>query len=92
MKHNQFDREQRSKIADRFKSDQLEYDKKKDIVYCPSGKAMKRIGDTTRTTTTGFKQKLIKYQAKIIRHVRYEKRVIASKATGSRILITAYEN
>lgn len=64
VKHNQFDREQRSKNADRFKGDQLEYDKKKDIVYCPSGDAMKRIGDTTRTTATGFKQKLIKYQAK----------------------------
>ena len=64
VKHNQFDREQRSKMVDWFKSDKLEYDKNKDIVYCPIGEPMKRIGTSTRTTVNGFKQTLAKYQAK----------------------------
>jgi transposase len=64
VKHNQFDREQRSKMVDWFKSDKLEHDKKKDIVYCPIGEPMKRIGTSTRITANGFKQSLAKYQAK----------------------------
>ena len=64
VKHNQFDREQRSKQADWFKGDQLEYDKKKDVVYCPIGDEMKRIGEATRITSNGFKQTLTKHQAK----------------------------
>ena len=64
VKHNQFDWEQRSKQADWFKGDQLEYDKKKDVLYCPIGDEMKRIGEATRVTANGFKQTLTKYQAK----------------------------
>jgi len=64
VKHNQFDREQRSKQADPFKSDHLEYDKKKDVIYCPISQPMKRIGVATRLTTNGFKQTLTRYQAK----------------------------
>lgn len=64
VKHSQFDREQRSKMVDWFKSDKLEYDKKKDIVYCPIGEPMKRMGTSTRITANGFKQSLVKYQAK----------------------------
>lgn len=64
VKHNQFDRGQRSKQADLFKSDQLEYDKKKDVLYCPIGDEMKPIGEATRITSNGFKQILTKYQAK----------------------------
>ena len=63
VKHNQFDREQRSKSIDWFKSDKLEYDKKKDVVYCPIGEPMNRIGTSTRTTATGFKQTLTTYKA-----------------------------
>jgi hypothetical protein len=40
------------------------YDKKKDVLYCPAGDEMKCIGETTRTTSNGFKQKLTKYKAK----------------------------
>ena len=64
VKHNQFDREQRSKMVDWFKSDKLEYDKRKDIVYCPIGEPMKRIGTSTRITANGFKQTLARYRAK----------------------------
>lgn len=63
VKHNQFDRNQRNKNADPFRSDSLVYDKEQDIVLCPSGKPMKPIGETTRITANGFKQKLTKYQA-----------------------------
>jgi transposase len=62
IKHNQFDREQRSKMVDWFKSDKLEYHKKKDIVYCPIGEPMKRIGTSTHITANGFKQTLARYQ------------------------------
>jgi transposase len=64
VKHNQFDREQRSKCVDWFRGDQLEYDKKKDVLYCPIGDEMKPIGTSTRITANGFKQTLTKYQAK----------------------------
>lgn len=63
VKHNQFDREQRSAQVDWFKSDQLEYDQKKDVIYCPAGEPMKHIGETTRKTANGFKQTYQKYQA-----------------------------
>jgi hypothetical protein len=63
VKHNQFDREQHSKNIDWFKGDQLEYNKKKDVLYCPIGEEMKRIGSSTRITGNGFKQTLTKYQA-----------------------------
>ena len=64
VKHNQFDRQQRSGLTDWFKSENLEYDTKKDVVYCPIGEPMKAIGQRTRITNNGFKQTLTKYQAK----------------------------
>jgi transposase len=64
VKHNQFDREQHAKNKDWFRGDQLEYDKKKDVLYCPIGDEMKRVGTSTRITANGFKQTLTKYQAK----------------------------
>ena len=63
IKHNQFDRSQRSKNFDAFKSDHLVYDEQRNEVICPSGKPMKPIGESYRTTANGFKQKIIKYQA-----------------------------
>jgi transposase len=63
IKHNQFDRAQRSKNFDAFKSDNLPYDPQRDIVICPSGKPMHPIGESDRTTANGFKQKITKYQA-----------------------------
>jgi len=63
IKHNQFDRNQHSKQTDWFKGENLEYDKKQDVLYCPIGEPMKRIGTTTRKTANGFKQTFAKYQA-----------------------------
>ena len=63
VKHNQFDRGQRGKDKDWFKSDNLEYDKSRDIVYCPIGEPMKNIGTSIRRTANGFKQTLTNYKA-----------------------------
>jgi transposase len=64
VKHNQFDRQHRTKQPDPFRPENLVYDKKQDIVYCPSGKPMKPTGKViTSITANGFKQKLTKYKA-----------------------------
>jgi transposase len=64
VKHNYFDRNQREKNQDYFKTENLEVNTKNGKVYCPIGDEMNYIGEATRTTRTGFKQKLSKYQAK----------------------------
>lgn len=63
VKHNQFDGEQHQKHTDWFKTENLEYNKKEDIVYCPISEPMKRIGEATRGNRAGFKQKFTQYQA-----------------------------
>jgi transposase len=62
VKHNYFDRSQHEKTTDWFKTENLEIHNGK--VYCPIGEEMKYIGEATRTTKTGYRQKLSKYQAK----------------------------
>lgn len=66
VKHNQFDRQQNKKIKNEkpFSTDKLYYNKEQDCYYCPMGQAMKNIGTAIKTTTTGFKQTVSKYQAK----------------------------
>lgn len=64
VKHHRFDREQRDKGKDWFKSENLDYDKKRDIFYCPIGEPMNYIGQHTRQTSTGFKQIFTSYRAK----------------------------
>jgi transposase len=63
VKHNQFDRQQRTGVTDWFKTENLEYDKTQDVVYCPIGEPMKRIGERTRKTRNGFKQTMTRYEA-----------------------------
>lgn len=63
VKHNQFDRAQHKKETDWFKSENLEYDKAKDVLYCPVGEPMKLIGTSVRKTMNGFKQTIHNYQA-----------------------------
>ena len=63
LKHTQFDRTQAGKNNDRFQADNLPYDEAKDVVICPSGKPMKRIGESINITATGFKQTITRYQA-----------------------------
>lgn len=63
LKHTQFDRNEAGKNNDPFQADNLSYDDTQDVLFCPSGKPMKRIGEGTSKTTTGFQQTLTKYQA-----------------------------
>jgi transposase len=65
IKHNQFDRQQNKNIQSKkpFASDKLHYNAKQDCYYCPMGQTMKNIGTATKTTSTGFKQTITKYQA-----------------------------
>lgn len=63
VKHNQFDREEHTKNIDCFKSENLEYNKQEDVVYCPIGEPMERIGEAIRVNRSGFKQKFTQYQA-----------------------------
>jgi len=64
VKHNYFDRNQRQKNKDYFKTENLEVDLETKKVYCPIGDEMDYIGEATRITKNGYKQKLSKYQAK----------------------------
>lgn len=63
VKHNYFDKQQRSKKKESFKSDELYYNPQQDVVYCPMGQLMKRIGDAIKKTANGFDQHLARYQA-----------------------------
>lgn len=61
-----FDKEQHENYNNKhpFKADKLFYNKEKDCYICPMGQPMNHIGDIIRKTSTGFEQKIKKYQAK----------------------------
>lgn len=62
VKYNYFDKDCRSK-QDEFNASNFEYDKKKDVFYCPAGEEMKLVETRERTTRRGFKQQLSYYQS-----------------------------
>jgi len=66
VKYNMFDKQQNANYTKKtfFSSDQLHYNKEKDIFYCPIGQEMNFIGFSKRKTSTGYEQTLKKYQAK----------------------------
>lgn len=68
VKFNTFDKEQnntgKKKKTAPFHKDQLYYNQPEDYYVCPMGQRMDRLYDTTRTTKSGYKQKVSKYQAK----------------------------
>jgi transposase len=67
VKYGMFDKEQNENYKEKqppFKADKLFYNKDKDCFTCPMGQAMNFIGEITRKTSTGFEQKLKRYQAK----------------------------
>ena len=66
VKYNQFDREQNANIQNKrtFAADKLHYNAEKDYYVCPMGQHMESIGIYTKKTSTGFLQKVKKYQAK----------------------------
>lgn len=66
VKYNQFDREQNPNIQSKrsFAADKLYYNAEEDYYVCPMGQHMESIGISTKKTSTGFLQKVKKYQAK----------------------------
>jgi hypothetical protein len=90
VKHNQFDRQQNETIRDSkpFSTDKLYYNIEKDCYYCPMGQAMDNIGTTTKTTTTGFKQQITRYQAKNCEGCPL--RGVCHKAKGNRTIEINY--
>lgn len=64
VKYNYFHKEQSKKWKqDPFRVDNLYYDQDQDVVYCPMGQPMRKIGDRKRTTDNGYRQVYSKYQA-----------------------------
>lgn len=86
VKHNQFDRQQNETIRDKkpFAADKLYYNKEKDCYYCPMGQEMGNTGTTTRTTSTGFKQRITIYQAENCEGCPL--RGVCHKGKGNRII------
>lgn len=66
VKYNMFDKQQNENYNKKtsFSSEQLHYNKEKDVFYCPMGQEMNFIGFSKRKTSTGYEQTLKKYQAK----------------------------
>lgn len=64
VKYNYFDQEQKGPKTNPFHVDNLHYDIESDTVICPIGQPMKYIGDSKRTTATGFIQTHRRYQAR----------------------------
>jgi transposase len=66
VKYSMFDKEQNENHNRKFTfaSDKLFYNREKDCYICPIGQQMDFIGNYTRKTSTGFEQKVKRYQAK----------------------------
>lgn len=65
VKYNYFHKERTKKWQeDPFRTDNLHYNKEQDIVYCPIGQPMYRIGDRKSINRSGYQQSYARYQAK----------------------------
>ena len=66
VKYGMFDKEQKDNYNNKhpFKADKLFYNKEKDCYTCPMGQPMNFVGEYSRKSSTGFEQKLKRYQAK----------------------------
>ncbi len=66
VKYGMFDKEQDENHNSKFPfvSDKLFYNQEKGCYICPIGQQMDFIGNYTRKTSTGFEQKVKRYQAK----------------------------
>ena len=65
VKYNYFDKHQHKAYLKKhpFTTDKLYYNKEQDVYYCPIGQPMRNIGTSIKTTATGYKQKVNRYQA-----------------------------
>jgi hypothetical protein len=68
VKYNYFHKEQKQKgkvnEKNPFHPEYLFYNKEQDFYVCPMGQRMEKLCQTTRKTTSGYKQQLSIYQAK----------------------------
>src|SRR5476651_1187990 len=66
VKYGMFDKQQRESHNNKFPfaSDKLFYNQEKDCYICPMGQQMNFIGNYNRKTSTGFEQRVKRYQAK----------------------------
>jgi len=65
VKYNYFHKEQTKKWQENpFRSDNLYYNDQTDVVYCPMGQPMHRIGSRKSNTSSGYAQTYAQYQAK----------------------------
>jgi hypothetical protein len=64
VKHNQFDRLQNKKIAQKkpYAYEKLAYDQDKDQFICPRGKPMVNTGSYTRISAAGYPQQYTRYE------------------------------
>ncbi len=85
VKFNYFHKEQTKKWqTDPFKTSNLHYNQDTDIVYCPMGQPMEKIGEKTRKTASGYLQVSSRYQAKNCQGCPL--RPLCFKAKGNRIV------
>jgi transposase len=86
VKYNYFDKNQSSLDLKKhpFRVDHLYYNKEKDCYYCPMGQMMTNIGTATKTTATGFKQTIARYQAQNCEGCPL--RAMCHNAKGNRII------
>lgn len=70
VKYNMFDRQQSKNHVKRngLLADNLYYNEQKDTYTCPMGQEMNFIGEVNKKNSSGFEQKLRKYQAKNCRN------------------------
>lgn len=88
VKYNYFHKEQldqkRGTDKKPFAADKLFYNSETDTYFCPMGQAMENIGSYQRTTATGYKQKIDRYQAKNC--IGCQLKSLCHKAKGNRIV------
>ena len=86
VKYNYFDKNQSALDLKKhpFRVDHLYYNKEKDCYYCPMGQMMTNIGTATKTTATGFKQTITRYQAQNCEGCPL--RAMCHNAKGNRII------
>lgn len=64
VKYSLFDKEQSKNFRkNNFKSDYFPYDKETDTLFCPAGKPMHRIKETTHKSKSGYLQQYTTYKA-----------------------------
>lgn len=90
VKYNYFDKNQSSADLQKnpFRVDHLYYNQDKDIYYCPMGQSMTNIGVYVKTSASGFKQKITKYQAQNCEGCPL--RAGCYKAKGNRVIEVNY--